>query len=100
MGCFSLGSLVPRGTDALPFSMESTWALYTRVQLIWHSAVRQRGDLSLSSSEQAMYTMDTWLDLDRVEDLWIDISARQGQDSGRSCAKSYRSEFRCWLSVD
>ena len=43
------------------------WALYIRVQLLWHSAVRQRGDLSLSSSERAAYAMDTWLELDKVE---------------------------------
>ncbi|EJF57907.1 hypothetical protein DICSQDRAFT_157117 [Dichomitus squalens LYAD-421 SS1] len=61
-------SLVPPGTTALPFSKESVWALYMRVQFLWHSAMRQRGDPSLSSSDRAAYAMSAWLELDHVEE--------------------------------
>ena len=60
-------SLVPMATGAIPFSKDSVWALYMRVLFLWHSALRQRGNLTLPDADRAAYAMAAWLELDNVE---------------------------------
>ena len=60
-------SLVPMATGAIPFSKDSVWALYMRFLFLWHSALRQRGNLTLPDADRAAYAMAAWLELDNVE---------------------------------
>ncbi|KZT12056.1 uncharacterized protein LAESUDRAFT_641362 [Laetiporus sulphureus 93-53] len=53
---------------ATPASKDSVWALYMRSLLLWNGCVRMRADMSMSDAEKAQYAMDTWMEIDRIEE--------------------------------
>ncbi|KAH9917688.1 uncharacterized protein BXZ73DRAFT_53282 [Epithele typhae] len=55
------------GMGGVATSKWSAWALYIRVQLVWHSCLRVRSDSLVADSQRAQWASTAWLELDAIE---------------------------------
>ncbi|KAI0822889.1 hypothetical protein BC628DRAFT_1326213 [Trametes gibbosa] len=61
-------SVAPLGSTSIAASKDSVWALYIRTLLLWHSALRLRADIRISSADRAQSAMSAWLEVDNIEE--------------------------------
>ncbi|PCH40106.1 hypothetical protein WOLCODRAFT_98280 [Wolfiporia cocos MD-104 SS10] len=60
-------SLFPSTCEA---AKESVWSLYVRSMLLWNSCVRMRSDPTMSNADKSQYAMDTWLEINAIEEAF------------------------------
>ncbi|KAH9848331.1 hypothetical protein C2E23DRAFT_739783 [Lenzites betulinus] len=61
-------SVAPPRSTSIATSKDSVWALYIRTLLLWHSALRLRGDIRISGADRAQSAMSAWLEVDNIEE--------------------------------